>query len=789
MGRVDEAHGATMQAPADTLSRAAAHGLGVIRRVARSTPLRLGAFAAVALIATWPLLSSAGSLNDYRDSHPLVHYEESARRTVTEFGEWPLWDPYYCGGLDLLGTPQSRFVSPTFVLTLIFGTLRAEPISAWLLMLIGLEGAFRYARSRRSTSLGAMLGAPVFALSGFFAVAPALGWYNFMGFELVPWAIWGVRRAARGHPVGVAVAAIALAWIVGFGGTYPAPMAALWCAFESAEAIIVFRKQRRRLAIAAALLALTAILALLLAAVRLLPIMQTLEMAPRIIGGTPGRGWRSILKALVWRIRPDENGDFSIGGNFRVGVFVLVPIVAGVINRRAWPLVLVGVLLLWLASGYMAHPSLFAWLKELPVYETLRYPERFLVLFALAVSAVAAIGISRLQVWARKQATGRIALSIGVIFALANLAPLLINHHAAANGRPMVAPPAAIPGEFKQARGTRWGLAHYGPMNRGCLSCYDAYPVPQSPLLRGDLAAEEYLVDPSAGKVERKAWSPNRITLAVTLEKDAKLLVNQNWHPGWRASVGEVSSERGLLAVALPKGTHELVLTFRPRAAVAGGMGSLAALVAAIAILWLARQKRLDTTPRGLGKLAGLALFPALPLGIAYASVDEPPLPPKTLLTPDGDAIVTDAPPEGSMPMGVVFASGITLEAVRVAPQAVAPGAMVRIELDWRTRPDVEKRTGIFLHVVPDQGEPDDELRADHVYLSGQIEIEKAPSDRLLRDVVQLTAPHKAKGKHYVVWGGVWRVSRGGSRVEIQDKGAAHVDKDGRVRIGEFWVK
>ena len=163
------------------LARALAPALSFLARGAAKTSVRLSYFALLALITTWPLLTSAGSLNTYRDSHPLVQYEESARQTIVRFGEAPLWDPYYCGGLDGLGTPQSRFVSPTFLLTLLFGTLRAEPLIAFFMILLGLEGTFRYCRSRGGTSLGAALAAPMFALSGIFAVAPALGWYNFFG--------------------------------------------------------------------------------------------------------------------------------------------------------------------------------------------------------------------------------------------------------------------------------------------------------------------------------------------------------------------------------------------------------------------------------------------------------------------------------------------------------------------------------------------------------------------------------------------------------------------------------
>ena len=41
--------------------------------------------------------------------------------TVTHFHQFPLWDPYKCGGIPLLANPQSVFLTPLFVLHLLFG--------------------------------------------------------------------------------------------------------------------------------------------------------------------------------------------------------------------------------------------------------------------------------------------------------------------------------------------------------------------------------------------------------------------------------------------------------------------------------------------------------------------------------------------------------------------------------------------------------------------------------------------------------------------------------------------
>ncbi len=759
--------------------------------------IRLAAYAILALVTTWPMLGDAASLNTYRDSHPLVQYEESARQTVLQFGQLPLWDPYYCGGMDGLGTPQSRFASPTFLLTLLFGTLRAEPLMVFLFLLLGLEGAYRYARSRGATHLGAALSAPVFGLSGFFAVSPALGWVHFMGFELVPWIAWGLRRAMRGSPLGLGVSAFGLATMVGFGGTYPAPMTALFCAWEVGEALWVRRKNPDRLKLAASMAALVAILSVGLAAVRLWPVIQTLTMAPRIIGGAPLLMPGKIAAGLLGRIKPDEMGDFPISGNFLVGIFAALAFTAGIMRRRTMAITTVGFLALWLSAGYAAKVSLFSALKGLPVYSTLRYPERFLVLFALAASAICALGITRLQSLARVRGDtkrrrayrllGGLTLTAAVTLLLANLGPLVTNHHAAIKGRPMGPPPRKIAQEFHQARGTRWALAYYGPMQRGVLSCYDAYPVPQSPLLRGDLKNEEYLAEADAGTVQRVFWSPNRIELDVDVTRDVRVLVNQNWHPGWRASVGTVVSSTGLLGIDVPAGKHRLVLRFAPRAALGGALVSIASLAALLLLVVRVRRGqallggRFSRIPE-----AAIALAVVLAsVGLSFAFFKEPPLPPLELKTPEGEPmVVADLPPDVPR-LGVRFGGGMTLVGARVRNQAVKPEESIVMDLYWKVDDNVDKKVGIFVHLAASEG---DDIRADHVMLSEVIEPERAPRNVLLHDVVTITLPHDTAGRSYRVYTGLWRVRGDTKRIPIEDEGKALVDKN-RVELPAFEVR
>ena len=152
--------------------------------------LRLCAFSLLALAALWPALDHAASLNEFRDAQYLLLYEDVAVDTVLRYGELPWNNPYYCGGIYALGAPQSRFVSPTFLLSLLFGATRAQVVIAFSMTVLGMEGAFRWLRQQTGTVIGPWVVAPVLGLNGLFATAFFNGWIHFYGFALVPWVLW-----------------------------------------------------------------------------------------------------------------------------------------------------------------------------------------------------------------------------------------------------------------------------------------------------------------------------------------------------------------------------------------------------------------------------------------------------------------------------------------------------------------------------------------------------------------------------------------------------------------------
>ncbi len=740
--------------------------IAFLRDLAGNPWARAALYVTLAIVAKALWIWHAGAMDDYRDAQYFTLFEDSARITIGEHHQFPFWNPYYCGGVYALGTPSARFTSPTIFLSLIFGALRASSLIAVILCALGLEGTYRYARAQGAGTLGALACAPVFALCGFFPRSGAFEWVNFFGFELLPWAALGLRRAfqlddaPRAQRFAV-LAGIMVGLMTCFGGTYAAPYTLLVGLWELVEAVFRHRRHRARLVQIAQVGAIAALVAAGIACVRLWPIAETLASSPRVIATTEGNTPFTVAKFLF-------GSRIPFRGDFLVGVLVLPFAVLAALERRGMWLLTSACFYLWLASGYAATPSGFAMLRSIPPYTMLRSPERFLVLFALAYAVLAARGLGRFEAIARKKKWKPIVFTIATALVCIDDGVLVDNDWAWQRGRTLMSAPIREEHrEFAQARGDRWLAAYYPGIDRGTLSCFDDYQIPQSPALRGDLPHEEFLEDPRMGTVERRAWTPNAITLHVETNKDARVIVNQNWHPGWKSDVGSVVSDHERLAVDLPAGNHDVVIRFSPRSGVYGLWTSLLALAACVVLL---RVRRAKSNP---WIAIGVAAAPLFVAASALAFVHEPKRPEEKFLLPSGEPLVQADPPIGSQRVDSQFESGISLEATRINLRSTADGPMLDFELDWKLANPAPPGLGIFVHFEPDKGDP---VNIDHVALATLAPFEALPANMTLRDVLPGIAIES--GKTYKIYVGVWRARKNGSRLKVVAGGKLTVDQD-----------
>ncbi|QDE94803.1 YfhO family protein [Myxococcus xanthus] len=730
-------------------------------RAATLTSVRLALFAALALAAAWRPLQQAGGMNDFRDAHLLHSYEDAGTRTVTHYGQLPLWNPWACGGQYALGSPQTRVASPTLLVSALMGARPAEPLLLWAFLVLGMEGFFHYARRRVGSALGALGAAPLFGLAGFTALSWSIGWLNFAGFLLLPWLLWGTRRAAEGHLRGAAVVAGTFAVLLGFGGTYPVPMGALFVALEAGRTLYGLRGTPRRKSALWALGA-TAVFTLGACAFRLWPLVETMRSAPRIMAGTPGNSAEELARMLLQM--PASSG-YSDPGNFFLApaVLALIPLAAWAWRRALYPAVLAA-LCVWMAAGYSAVPSLFGALRLLPVFGTLRYPERFLVPAGLFLAELVALGLAVLLVrvwrvpatrtatswWPTAAVVACVVIAVGWGFQVRAFDRL-------SRWSQMVPAPGPVPEEaerpFAQARGNRWAQGYFLALNRGSIACGEAWPVPMSERLRGDLPQEEYLEDASAGTARRMEWTPNRVTVDVTATRPTVLLVNQNWHPGWKSSEGEVVSQDGLLGVRVAEGTHRVVLRFLPRSGLGGALVSALAWLGLGFVAWRLRGR--------LGPAAiGVACVPLVAWGVLLATSPEP-LARAVPLNADGSPMRVAALPPTAKPVGARFDVPVELVGAEI-PSAPDAEGLLHLVLYWRVTGPVPRSAGIFVHFPGPPGSK--RKNADHPVLGGTYFFAEAPRDTLLRDAFSVSTKDWDAGERKVVVG-LWHAGGDGSRI------------------------
>src|SRR5688572_3251953 len=104
---------------------------------------------------------------DYQFFH---HNWEFGRVAWSRFGELPLLNPYYCGGIPDFGDPQSQIHHPLFFLSFLIGTTLALKIFVLLHAAAGFFGMYLYARRIAAIGVGgSALAALAWTGSGFFA--------------------------------------------------------------------------------------------------------------------------------------------------------------------------------------------------------------------------------------------------------------------------------------------------------------------------------------------------------------------------------------------------------------------------------------------------------------------------------------------------------------------------------------------------------------------------------------------------------------------------------------------
>jgi hypothetical protein len=555
--------------------------------------LREGAVVAIAALAfgaafAWPLLGHLAEVGTPQDWDQMLMYHAIPVDTLLRYHQLPLWNPFMCGGMPMLGNPQSRFLSPFLPLSLLFGPVVGIHLEIPLHLALAFAGGYVLARCLGLSRTAALATAAFFPACSAFTLHFAAGHDGFFSCAYLPWLLacyWTSVQKRRLWPA--ACGGIVLALMIGEGSTYPAPHAAIWLAVLAA-ALAISRRNLFPLSAGALLGA----VGLSLSATKLLPMLSLMRQYPRQIDSPEIVNPGALIAALFSR-----NQDFfrtppgphlywmwheygAYLGPIAFGL-ALVGTVTG--WRRVWPFALIGAVALCFVGGDFAQgwPSpwtgLSPWglLRRVPPFTAQHCPSRFLFELAFSASVLAGFGIARLQTIAFFQSRFARFIPLGIV-CLGTFDAWLVGAGNLRHVFDIQAEHLPKNEAFTQLRQvwpggpTTW-MYSFALANAGVINCYDPLEPRSAALAVGDpgYRGEYYLEGP--GDVRELAWSPNRLRFEVDVPAPTTLVINENNDGGWRLTSGTGGIDaKARLEVNVPAGRQELTVTYRKGSAMAG---------------------------------------------------------------------------------------------------------------------------------------------------------------------------------------------------------------------------
>jgi hypothetical protein len=577
-------------------------------------------FGVIAFIFVLPIFHQINNwgIQDW-DQH--LFYHAVPRATILEYRQIPLWNPYYVGGTVLLANPQSRFLSPSFLLIVVFGEVIGIKIEIWLHLVVGLLGTYELARQYKLGTSDAFMSSFVFMLSSMYALNLTVGMTWFLAVAYLPWAFLFYLKA-HSEPKYALVSGLFLTLMFFGGGAYPLAITILFLVLYSF--ILISFKEYRVLKVVKTL-SIVFIFALCLGAIKFIPAAEFLREYPRHIYDYSGFSLDSLRFGLFSRDQtlaaiaklPVEQHGFVNGvtggmdeNGMYIGIipFLLFLLGIGLHDRLRMFLLLCFVTFLWISFGNRPRLELWSMLHLLPVYNSMRIAQRFRVIFTLCLALFAGFGLQAVrksisQVVANRNLVRFIILVIllGVLVDL-----LIVNSRVLQDAFPIPPLETTKSEEFYQV----WELPSYdcngfiiadsdneidapsevynsygmyssfGALipaflsNIGTINGYETANVPRNAVAASseNYKGEIYLQDTN-GSVYISSWSPNKITITVNASDHGLVVLNQNYYSGWkvRGDGGRKIEEiDGLLAVRVSPEDERIELHYLPASFVVG---------------------------------------------------------------------------------------------------------------------------------------------------------------------------------------------------------------------------
>jgi hypothetical protein len=603
----------------------------------------------VVCVLAGPLRSSTtlGSHDwDQMEAHRYLIFKSMRR-----FGQFPFWDPYGCGGHPSWAGIESgtAIVSPFLPAYLFLPLAVALRLELLVVTLWSAVGTWLFARRCGPSPGAALFACAVFVVNTRWAFQVSAGHTWHLYYALFPWCLWAFDGACErpvdggggryGHWRPTVYLALSFAMMVYTGAIYPLPQAALLLL-----CIALVRAWGERSLRPLIVLATAGGLGVMLAAPKLLPIVDTMRRYPRLVESPEVVELGALIRLLTETQAELARVPlhFSHWGFHEYGMYIGGPISALVLlvacvfaprNARTRALLWTGLLAMLLGLGSFHPQAPWPLLRTLPVFRSQHVPSRWMYPGVLLLAGVCS---STMSVVRRKAA--RVAVILECVLCVA---AVLAGVRVVLEAEPIMresftAPPLAVResniGYYQEARVTpelQYSKPDYGPSalpqrvaNIGTIECitfpglngwapHDASGRVQFQGARGrgesDYRGEAFLAS-GAGLVTMTRWTPNEVQLELSRANPGDALVlNQNWDESWTANGVPTQNYSWTNSYVVKQPNERVTFRYRPRTF---SLGLGCAMAALLFMVWVERKNFLNRArarARGATASAGVA--------------------------------------------------------------------------------------------------------------------------------------------------------------------------------------
>jgi len=550
---------------------------------------------AIGVLFTFPLFSNIYNTGT-SDWDYFCFSNEVARNTILEYGQFPFWNPFAAGGIPLHANPQSAFLRPAFLFTLIFGCVIGFKIEILVTVIFGMIGMLLLTKYYKMHPAAGILAASIFGLSSFFSLHISEGHATFYAFYLTPYVFLFYLKSFEQLRYAF-FSGFFMTLIIFAGGSFNVlPQLSIFLLAYGIFSSI----QKRQIKPIICLIGIFSI-AFLLGSIKTIPTIEYLIQHPRPIQSDERTDIAELHHIFLYRdqmlgahpLKIQFWGWHEYGAY--TGVFPLIFLMLGLIFlwKQEIPLLLSGVFSFLISLGDFGKFSPWHLMHQLPLLESLHVPSRYIIMVTFSMAIIAGLSINLFM----REAEGKKTKYLLLIILFIILVDLISVNTKTFRQQTFPNPPQNVERypDFKHMRGVLLPLTASSGMyfnflaNRGTLDPYE--PVPHAEFAKAhsdpDYKGEVYL--DGNGTSSYAYWSPNKLVVDVAVQGETRLVINQNYDKGWHVKGKVAENFNGLLSTNVTSADKTIEFYYLPMPFIIGLLVTLASIIS-IVILYTKRN-------------------------------------------------------------------------------------------------------------------------------------------------------------------------------------------------------